>query len=161
MQKIKRKPFKNLNQWLKRKSNDFLFLHKFHSIDKIFEIIDISKQLCYNNIMERIITEEKLTEDTFEKNIRPDSLNEYVGQSDLKEMLNVFIQTAKMRNEALDHVLLYGPPGLGKTTLASIISNEMNTNIRITSGPAIEKPGDLAALLTKFTIHLSISYLSH
>ena len=83
-----------------------------------------------------------------EASLRPQVLKDYVGQTNLKEMLNVFIQTAKIREETLDHVLLYGPPGLGKTTLAGIIANEMGVNFRVTSGPAIEKQGDLVALLT-------------
>ena len=77
---------------------------------------------------------------------RPRYLNEYIGQERAKENLRIFIQAAKMRGEALDHVLLHGPPGLGKTTLAAVIANEMGVNMRITSGPTIEKPGDLAAL---------------
>lgn len=87
-------------------------------------------------------------EEKVENTLRPRTLNEYIGQTKVKENMKVYIEAAKKRNEPLDHVLLYGPPGLGKTTLANIIATEMNSNIRITSGPAIEKPGDLAALLT-------------
>ena len=87
-------------------------------------------------------------EERVENSLRPKCLDEYVGQEKLKESLKIYIEAAKKRGEPLDHVLLYGPPGLGKTTLSNIIANEMNSNIRITSGPAIEKPGDLAALLT-------------
>ena len=87
-------------------------------------------------------------DDENEGSLRPKTLNEYIGQAKAKGNLEVFIQAAKMRGEPLDHVLLHGPPGLGKTTLSNIIANEMGVNIRITSGPAIEKPGDLAALLT-------------
>ncbi len=98
---------------------------------------------------ERIITSSAmLQEDVAEGSLRPRSLREYIGQHKVKENLSIFIQAAKMRNEPLDHVLLHGPPGLGKTTLAGIIANEMGVNMRITSGPTIEKPGDLAALLT-------------
>ncbi len=89
-----------------------------------------------------------LPEDVGEGSLRPRYLNEYIGQERAKENLRIFIQAAKMRGEALDHVLLHGPPGLGKTTLAAVIANEMGVNMRITSGPTIEKPGDLAALLT-------------
>ena len=98
---------------------------------------------------EEIITSASiLPEDANEGSLRPRTLNEYIGQKKAKDNLSIFIQAAKMRNEPLDHVLLHGPPGLGKTTLAGIIANEMGVNMRITSGPTIEKPGDLAALLT-------------
>jgi len=90
-------------------------------------------------------------EEIAEVSLRPKTLNEYIGQTKVKENMKIYIEAAKKRGEPLDHILLYGPPGLGKTTLASIISTEMNTNIRITSGPAIEKPGDLAALLTNLS----------
>lgn len=87
-------------------------------------------------------------EEDIEFSLRPQKLSQYIGQAKVKEILKIFIESAKMRNEPLDHVLLSGPPGLGKTTLANIISNEMGVNIRVTSGPAIERPGDLAAILT-------------
>ena len=96
----------------------------------------------------RIITTENLEEDIkIENHLRPQLLDDYIGQEKAKETLKIYIEAAKARNEALDHVLFYGPPGLGKTTLAGIIANEMNVNIKITSGPAIEKPGEMAAIL--------------
>ena len=99
-------------------------------------------------VREPLMTTSLRPEDEGEGSLRPRSLAEYIGQKKAKDNLSIFIDAAKMRNEPLDHVLLHGPPGLGKTTLSGIIANEMGVNIRITSGPAIEKPGDLAALLT-------------
>ena len=90
-------------------------------------------------------------EENLENSLRPQVLDDYIGQTKVKENMKIYIEAAKKRGEPLDHVLLYGPPGLGKTTLAGIISNEMNSNIKITSGPAIEKAGDLAALLTNLS----------
>ena len=97
---------------------------------------------------ERIVTNHELETDTFEKTIRPDSFDEYIGQTDVKENIKVFVKAAKIRKTNLDHVLLYGPPGLGKTTLAHIIANELGSNIKTASGPTIEKSGDLAAILS-------------
>lgn len=104
------------------------------------------------NFEERMVAPEATREDTdIDFSLRPKTLSEYIGQDKVKENLKIFIEAAKQRGEPLDHVLLYGPPGLGKTTLSAIIAHEMGVNIRITSGPAIEKPGDLAALLTNLS----------
>ncbi|HBC92057.1 MAG TPA: Holliday junction branch migration DNA helicase RuvB, partial [Pelotomaculum sp.] len=101
---------------------------------------------------DRIISAASKPEDfETENNLRPSRLEDYIGQEKVKETISIFIQAAVGRGEALDHVLLFGPPGLGKTTLANIIANEMGVNIRTTSGPAIERPGDLAAILTNLT----------
>ncbi len=97
-----------------------------------------------NNVLDK----EEQKGDEFETNIRPQKLDDYIGQNDVKENIRVFVEAAKMRNESLDHVLLYGPPGLGKTTLAHIIANELGVNIKTASGPSIEKSGDLAAVLS-------------
>jgi len=106
-------------------------------------------EMDYEN---RMVTTEYIPEDEAENSLRPRALAEYVGQEKVKENLSVFIDAAKQRGDVLDHVLLYGPPGLGKTTLAAIIANEMGVNFRITSGPALERPGDLAAMLTNLDV---------
>lgn len=110
--------------------------------------IDYSNQNLGEETFEPLVTTSLTAQDENEYSLRPRTLTEYIGQEKAKGNLDIFIQAAKMRGEPLDHVLLHGPPGLGKTTLSGIIANEMGVNIRITSGPAIEKPGDLAALLT-------------
>ncbi len=102
-----------------------------------------------NNIIKPEL--ENSEEERMERSLRPRTLNEYIGQNKVKESMKIYIEAAKQRKEPLDHVLLYGPPGLGKTTLSNIIANEMNSNIKITSGPVIEKPGDLAAILTNLS----------
>lgn len=101
----------------------------------------------------RIVAGEENGKDEWQQTLRPKRLADYVGQRDMRRNLSVYIQAARSRKEALDHVLLYGPPGLGKTTMANIIANELGVNFRITSGPAIERPGDLAALLTNLEEH--------
>jgi Holliday junction DNA helicase RuvB len=101
-----------------------------------------------NDENERIISPESQSEDAHETNLRPRFLHEMIGQERIKENVSILIQAAKARDEAMDHVLFYGPPGLGKTTLAHILANEMNVNLKITSGPAVERAGDLAAILT-------------
>jgi len=110
--------------------------------------IDFSNNDVYMDEMQPLVTTSLTREDEGEYSLRPKTLKEYIGQEKAKGNLEVFIAAAKMRGEPLDHVLLHGPPGLGKTTLSGIIANEMGVNVRITSGPAIEKAGDLAALLT-------------
>ena len=97
---------------------------------------------------DRLLSPKTSPEDRYDRALRPKSLNDYIGQKTVKDQMGIFIEAAKRRNEPLDHTLIFGPPGLGKTTLAHIISNEMEVNLKTTSGPVLEKAGDLAALLT-------------
>ncbi|MBP1548709.1 MAG: Holliday junction branch migration DNA helicase RuvB, partial [Oscillospiraceae bacterium] len=112
-----------------------------------------SSEMNFERPESRMVSPQVTERDTddIEVNLRPKTLSEYIGQDKVKENMSVYIEAAKKRGDPLDHVLLYGPPGLGKTTLSAIIAHEMGVNIRITSGPAIEKPGDLAALLTNLS----------
>lgn len=149
LQALKTKIYSNYNRF-------YYFVNKKISLKYDYKLIfsNLSNKLCNARIkfmekLSRVITDTEQNEDkTLDISLRPKNLTEFIGQEKIKQSLTIFMQAAKQRNEALEHTLLYGPPGLGKTTLSHIIAKEMGANIRITSGPAIERAGDLAAILT-------------
>jgi len=121
-------------------------MNKFDIIRNIRKYIERVKNMEENSLIRPEL--ENRQEERLENSLRPQSLDEYIGKTKVKENMKIYIEAAQKRGDALDHCLFYGPPGLGKTTIANIIANEMNSNLKVTSGPAIEKPGDLAAILT-------------